>query len=197
MKWLKRYKLFLEQDEVNPLSDDTELSNNNDKVNQDSLKMVQVEISEFKSKKGVLEEIFKDVEKSDSDIEDELLSKVYSNKKDVKDRNKFLKGLEGVFRLKRLVDRISMAIEDDNSKKLRTEKQLNELRDRFNEVDSEKQKSKISDQIEKSRDYLKRINDNISENKKKYSEMDKRWNEKKREFESMMRTEEERIKKLI
>jgi predicted nucleic acid-binding Zn-ribbon protein len=197
MKWLKGYKLFLEQDEATPLGDDVELSDNNDKLNQESLKMIQKDISEFKSKKGVLEDIFKDVDKSDTDIEDELLSKVYSNKKNVDERNKYLKSLEGVYRLKRSVDKISMAIEDDNSKKLRTEKQLNELRDRFNEVDNESQKAKISDQIEKSRDYLKRINDNISENKKKYSEMDKKWDEKKKEFENMMKIEEERIKKLI
>jgi len=197
MKWLKGYKIFLEQEEIQTAPEDKDLMDSNDKVDKETLNMIQKEISEFKSKKGVLEDIFKDIEKSDSDIESELLSKVYSNKKDVKDRNKYLRSLEGVYRLRRSVDKISLAIEDGNEKKLKTERQMVDLKDRFNQIDSESQKAKISEQIEKSKDYLKKVVDTISNNKKQYSVMDKKWDERKKEFESMMKSEEEKIKKLI
>ena len=73
---------------------------------------------------------------------------------------------------------------------------MNDLRDRFNQSEDVKQKSTLSEQIEKSRNYLKQLSDTVLSKKKQASQIDKNYQQKRKNFETMMKTEENRIKDL-
>ena len=75
-------------------------------------------------------------------------------------------------------------------------KQMNDLKDRFNQLDDSSQKSKVSERIEKSRDYLKTLNQTILFNNSEYAKIDKNYKTKKTNFEAMMKVEEQKIKNL-
>ena len=58
MKFLKRFELFLEQDEVNikeSPEEGNEISKDNEKVNKESLSMIQKDIAYYRSKKDVMQ----------------------------------------------------------------------------------------------------------------------------------------------
>ena len=198
MKFLKGFKLFLEADDVEiqetPGSD--QLVSDNEKANQDSLDSIQKDLSWYRSKKAVMEEIFKDVNKEDSEINAELQKNVYKNERDMKKRNRYLKELESVYILKRKADKLSLQIETDCDRVDEVNKQLNDLKDRFNQLDDSAQKAKVSERIEKSRNYLKTLNQTILFNKSEYAKIDKNYKTKKTNFEAMMKTEEQKIKNL-
>jgi chromosome segregation ATPase len=200
MKFLKHFRLFLEADEVDVNIEETpgsdELVNDNEKTNQDALNSIQKDIAYYRSKKEVMENIFKDVNKQDSQINDELQKNIYKNERDMKKRNRYLKELESVYTLKRKADKISLQIETDMERVDEINKQINDLKDRFNQLDDSVQKSKVSDRIEKSRDYLKKLNQTLLTNKSEYSKIDKNYQKKRDDFESMMRAEEQKIKNL-
>ena len=200
MKFLKHFRLFLEADEVDVNIEETpgsdELVSDNEKTNQDALNSIQKDIAYYRSKKEVMENIFKDVNKQDSQINDELQKNIYKNERDMKKRNRYLKELESVYTLKRKADKISLQIETDMERVDEINKQINDLKDRFNQLDDSVQKSKVSDRIEKSRDYLKKLNQTLLTNKSEYSKIDKNYQKKRDDFESMMRAEEQKIKNL-
>jgi predicted nucleic acid-binding Zn-ribbon protein len=200
MKFLKHFRLFLEADEVDVNIEETpgsdELVNDNEKTNQDALNSIQKDIAYYRSKKEVMGNIFKDVNKQDSQINDELQKNIYKNERDMKKRNRYLKELESVYTLKRKADKISLQIETDMERVDEINKQINDLKDRFNQLDDSVQKSKVSDRIEKSRDYLKKLNQTLLTNKSEYSKIDKNYQKKRDDFESMMRAEEQKIKNL-
>ena len=140
---------------------------------------------------------FKDINTSDEDINKNLQSNVYNNEKDVKKRNKYLVEYEGIFRLKRSVDKLSISIENINGSLSTAKQQLGELPSRFNQVSDESQKSTISGQIEKTRNYINTVNKTIIDSKKEFSLADKNYQTKIKNFESMMKLEESKIKNLI
>ena len=194
------WRLFLEADEfetnIESNNDAEQIIDGNEKINKESLNSISRELSIFKTKKSVMESIFKDIEKQDSEIDSELQSKVYDNQKDDKERNKYLRELESIYRLKRRSDKIKLQIEIDNGRKSDIQKQINDLSDRFNEVNDVAQKSKISERIKKSRDYLNTLTQSINTNRSEYAKIDKNYNDKINGFESMMKSEEVKIKNL-
>lgn len=204
MKFLKDWKLFLEADEVE--SEDTTqteitqqgdiLSKENDKANGEALKQIQTDLSYYKSKVQVMMDIFKDSSKLESDLNSQIQQKVYSNQKDAKKRNKYLVDLEGLYRMKRRVDRTNLDIIENTNRKEGVQQQMNDLKDRFNESEDASQKTKLSEQIEKSRNYLKQLSDTVTSKKKELTQLDKNYQEKRKKFETMMKTEENRIKDL-
>jgi uncharacterized coiled-coil protein SlyX len=198
MKFLKGFKLFLEADDVEiqetPGSD--ELVKDNEKTNKESLDMIQKDIAYYRSKKDVMQKIFDDSERQDSEVNIDLQKNVYANEKDVKKRNRYLKELESVYTLKRTADRLSTQIETDKKRVDELTKQMNDLKDRFNQLDDSSQKVKVSERIEKSRDYLKTLNQTILFNNSEYAKIDKNYKTKKTNFESMMKVEEQKIKNL-
>jgi uncharacterized coiled-coil protein SlyX len=201
MKFLKHFKLFLEADETEVKIEETpeggdEVSKDNDKTDKESLDMIQKDISYYKSKREVMEKIFNDSERQDSEINVDLQKNVYANERDVKKRNRYLKELESVYTLKRTADRLSTQIETDRGRVDEINKQMNDLKDRFNQLDDKNQKSKVSERIEKSRDYLNRLNQTILLNKSEYAKIDKNYKTKKTNFEAMMKIEEQKIKNL-
>jgi hypothetical protein len=205
MKFLKDWKLFLEADEFEP-EDNTQqteitqqgdiLSKENDKANGEALKQIQTDLDYYKSKSQVMMDIFKDSSKLESDLNSEIQQKVYNNQEDAKKRNKYLVDLEGLYRMKRRVDRTNLDIIENTNRKEGVQQQMNDLKDRFNQSEDTTQKNKLSEQIEKSRNYLKQLSDTVISKKKELSQLDKNYQEKRKKFEMMMKTEENRIKDL-
>jgi hypothetical protein len=205
MKFLKDWKLFLEADEFEP-EDNTQqteitqqgdiLSKENDKANDEALKQIQTDLDYYKSKSQVMMDIFKDSSKLESDLNSEIQQKVYNNQEDAKKRNKYLVDLEGLYRMKRRVDRTNLDIIENTNRKEGVQQQMNDLKDRFNQSEDTTQKTKLSEQIEKSRNYLKQLSDTVISKKKELTQLDKNYQEKRKKFEMMMKTEENRIKDL-
>jgi hypothetical protein len=205
MKFLKDWKLFLEADEVESENNTQQteitqqgdiLSKENDKANGEALKQIQTDLSYYKSKVQVMMDIFKDSSKLESDLNSQIQQKVYNNQKDAKKRNKYLVDLEGLYRMKRRVDRTNLDIIENTNRKEGVQQQMNDLKDRFNESEDASQKTKLSEQIEKSRNYLKQLSDTVTSKKKELTQLDKNYQEKRKKFETMMKTEENRIKDL-
>jgi DNA repair exonuclease SbcCD ATPase subunit len=198
MKFLKRFELFLEADgvEIQETPGAEELINDNEKTNKESLNMIQKDIAYYRSKKDVMKKIFDDSKRQDSEINNDLQKNVYANQKDVKKRNRYLKELESVYTLKRTADRLATQLETDKKRVDELTKQMNDLKDRFNQLDDSSQKSKVSERIEKSRTYLNTLNQTILYNKSEYAKIDKNYKTKKTNFESMMKLEEQKIKNL-
>jgi len=205
MKFLKDWKLFLEADEFEP-EDNTQqteitqqgdiLSKENDKANDEALKQIQTDLDYYKSKSQVMMDIFKDSSKLESDLNSEIQQKVYNNQEDAKKRNKYLVDLEGLYRMKRRVDRNNLDIIENTNRKEGVQQQMNDLKDRFNQSEDTTQKTKLSEQIEKSKNYLKQLSDTVISKKKELTQLDKNYQEKRKKFEMMMKTEENRIKDL-
>lgn len=198
MKFLKRFELFLEADgvEIKETPGAEELISDNEKTNKESLNMIQKDIAYYRSKKDVMKKIFDDSERQDSEINNDLQKNVYANQRDVKKRNRYLKELESVYTLKRTADRLATQLETDKKRVDELTKQMNDLKDRFNQLDDSSQKSKVSERIEKSRAYLNTLNQTILYNKSEYAKIDKNYQTKKTNFEAMMKLEEQKIKNL-
>ena len=198
MKFLKRFELFLEADgvEIQETPGAEELISDNEKANKESLNMIQKDIAYYRSKKDVMKKIFDDSERQDSEINNDLQKNVYANQRDVKKRNRYLKELESVYTLKRTADRLATQLETDKKRVDELTKQMNDLKDRFNQLDDSSQKSKVSERIEKSRTYLNTLNQTILYNKSEYAKIDKNYQTKKTNFEAMMKLEEQKIKNL-
>ena len=204
MKFIKKYKLFLEAedgtdittDDVKTTAPNDELVKQNTKDNQQALQTIEKDLAYFKSKKQVMSDIFKDLTLDDATINSKLQQTVYNNQKDVKQRNKYLQNLEGIYKLNRRVNKLSKAVSDDGGKKADVQKQINDLTDRFNQLDDEKQKVGISDQIDKSKSYLKQLSDTILANTKELSSSRKDYDTQRKNFETQMKTEELKIKNI-
>jgi hypothetical protein len=199
MKWLKKYSIFLEQDETSDdinSTEETSLIDDNDKTNQESLDLIQKDLSEFGSKKGVVEDILSDMEKNDSQIDSELQQKVFNNQREDSKRNKYLRMLVSLHKLKRRTDKLALAIETDVEKKSEVQKQISDLIERFNQLENPSQKVKVDSQRKKSEEYLKELNLKINDNKKELALSEKNYDKKKEDFEKQMKIEEEKIKSL-
>ena len=203
MKFLKKWQLFLEADDTETDTQQAEitqqgdvLSKDNQKANDEALKQIQKDLAYYKSKVQVMLDIFKDSTKEESDLNLELQKKVYNNERDFKKRNKYLVDLESLYRMKRQLDRTNLDVTENQNRKTEIQKQMNDLRDRFNQSEDVKQKSTLSEQIEKSRNYLKQLSDTVLSKKKQASQIDKNYQQKRKNFETMMKTEENRIKDL-
>lgn len=199
MKFLKGFRLFLEADDVKiqeTPKDGEQISKDNDKADKESLDILQKDIAYYRSKKDVMQKIFDNSERQDSEVNIDLEKNVYANEKDVKKRNRYLKELESVYTLKRTSDRLATQIETDKKRVDELTKQMNDLKDRFNQLDDSAQKTKVSERIEKSRDYLKTLNQTILFNKSEYVKIDRNYKTKKVNFEAMMKLEEQKIKNL-
>ena len=199
MKWLKKYSIFLEQDETSDditSTEETSLIDDNEKTNQESLNLIQKDLSEFRSKKGVVEDILSDMEKNDSQIDSELQQKVFNNQREDSKRNKYLRMLVSLYKLKRRTDKLALAIETDVEKKSEVQKQISDLIERFNQLENPSQKVKVDSQRKKSEEYLKELNLKINDNKKELALSEKNYEKKKEDFEKQMQIEEEKIKSL-
>ena len=199
MKFLKNYKLFLEQDETSDdiQGDNETVNDENEKVNKDSLELIKSELQEYRSKISTINDIFSKKDLNDSDLDKELQSSVFNNQKNANERNKYLTMLVSVNKLKRRVDKLSSVIEEDSNKLTNTQRQISDLINRFNDLPDGDQKNKVNSQIKKSEDYQKELKEIINNNKKQFSLSEKNYAKKKEDFEKTMKLEEEKIKSMI
>lgn len=203
MKYLKNYLLFLEADEnigtddINPLPSDPELDSKTDNTESESLEDSQALLREFMDKKSKMENIFKDPKiTDDASLENSLLNGIYNSKKEVKQRNKWLKEFEGILRAERRKNAIQSSIGSDEDQVKKTSDDINRLSNNISDA-SVKRKEQIVVTLEMNKKRLKELKDNILSNKKLLSQDIINWNKKHEDFKKSIKTEEERVKNLM
>lgn len=203
MKYLKKYVLFLEADEntgtddINSLPSDPELDSKTDKTQSESLSDSEALLREFQDKKSKIESIFKDPKITDDvSLDNALLNGVYNSKREVKDRNKWIKEFESILRAERRKNALQSAIGSDEDQVKKTNDDINRLNNEILNA-SDKRKDQIVSSLEMNKKRLKEIKDNILLNKKLLSEDITNWNKNLENFKKSIKIEEERIKNLL
>jgi hypothetical protein len=213
MKYIKDFNLFLEEVDSDPEGTDdiqsapvtpdttgTEIK----KGAVTKLQKISKDLDEFKQKRGNLEKILKDPQiKTDVELNNQLLTKIYNNKKDVADRNKFLKDYESVLKSDRRKKRLQDAINTDqqNLAKLKSDKdeQISILKDQMQDADKD-ELGRINSEIEQVQSQkdieIKKISSNISYNSETLQRDIINWQKKKLDYQKDMQEEEKRIKTL-
>lgn len=201
MKYIKKYSLFLEAeeilgDDIKTVENDKELSNKSKSVIDGSINDSKVLIDEFKENKSKMENIFKDVKiNTDSDIDKELLIKVYKNNRNVESRNKWLKELEVVLKSERRKNNIEKSIRSDSEQVKNINFSINDLNREVSSASS-KRKEQIISTIEENKKRISTLNDDINNNRKILSKDLGSINKRKDDFIKMVAIEEDRLKKL-
>jgi len=202
MKYLKNYFLFLEDenlgtDDINPLPSDPEMDLKTKNTVSQSLLDSQSLLREFKDKKSKMENIFKDSKiKDDVSLDNALLNGVYNSKKDVNQRNRWLKELEVILKAERRKNALQIAIGSDEDQVKRTNDDINRLNSEISNA-SVSRKEQIISTLAMNNKRLKEIKDNIISNKKLLSQDTINWNKKSEDFKTSLKIEEERIKNLL
>lgn len=199
MKNIKGWRLFLEElEEELPVQDvdvekDSELDEENNKVKEESLKSIGEDLQEYRQKKQIVQDIFKDLDKTEDEINKELRDKVYNNKKEADKRNVYLVQWESLFRMQRNLEKLKNSIQNLSNKKIEVNNTMSELMEYFNELTEGKQKLGVSQQIEKNRKYLKDLDMKLTNNKKQLSISEKNYQTKMKSFNDRMKLEEQKI----
>lgn len=108
MKYLKRYKIFLEADEfeVND-TDSPDL-----KMAKEKMNTMKEQMNDYTTKKNLIDKIYSDIDVSDADIEKELQKLLGdTDVQDEEDRNPFLVEYSHLKKLERDINKLS----DDNA----------------------------------------------------------------------------------
>jgi tRNA U34 5-carboxymethylaminomethyl modifying GTPase MnmE/TrmE len=79
MKFLKNYKLFLEQDETTDdiQGDNQEINDENEKVNKESLELIKSQLQEYRDKISDIDDIFSKKDLNDSIFNFNLFYSIY------------------------------------------------------------------------------------------------------------------------
>jgi hypothetical protein len=203
MKYLKKYNLFLEADElegsddIRSVAEDPGLDAETKKTQSNALLDVQKNLKEFQAKRQQMENIFNDPKiTKDSDLEQRLLSSVYNSKKENRQRNKFLKEFESILRQERRKKALQAAISKDEDRIKKTNDDINRLNDESNMEVTPDRASQIKVSLDRNRKKLTELRDNIQKNKTMMNRDVLNWQKKREDFKRDMKDEEERIKKL-
>jgi chromosome segregation ATPase len=158
MKHLKKYKLFLEDFEVED-SDSEDV-----KLSKEKLDRVKTQISYYNSNKSKIDKIYQDLE--NGSIKDDL-DKVIGTGKDT---NPFLVSYSSIASITRSIEKL---------KKRETDKSIekNELKDRLSDASDDISKD-ISDRISKVNDQIIKIKKDINDASKKLPVLEKSHKEK-------------------
>jgi len=203
MKYLKRFYLFLEADEVigsddiKSTSPDTQLDTQTKEVEKNALADVIKNLDEFKNKRQQMENIFKDPKiQSDSDLEKELMTKVHQSKRETRQRNRFLQNFENVLRMERRKNALQDKIGEDEDRIKKTNDEINRLTDVSRMDISPKRKEHVVSSIDRNRKKLVELKDNINKNKSILQRDTIVWQKKREDFKKDMKDEEAKIKNL-
>lgn len=185
----------------------------NDKTAQDSILSIQKNLTEYNSKRLALETVFKTMTKDESDfaisnglsgkiwddkyLDDQLTAKVYSNKRETTSflRNPYLKNYEAVFKLKRIFDRIEVALEKDRTSLSKLRSQNTTLGDRLANTTNLSVKKEIQSQIDQNTAKINEINKTIASNEKERLLAKERYDTKLSNFKKLMLEEEKKLTK--
>jgi len=208
MKWLKTYKLYLEQDEnemIEPSKADTDPSVGEEekKQNEDTLEFLRKEIMYFKQKKTTIEKIFKQAEKDPEklNIDDELKSKIYMNKKFPQERNRFLSMYEQQLRTKLMIHNFKLQVEKDKTKIIELQNKLNDNRSSQSSLKSTGSENETYDELKKQEtnlnEEIKKLKDNITNNNQKLTKIkSEKLLEQEKKFNEFILKEEKRLKEM-
>jgi len=203
MKYLKHFYLFLEADEpivtddIKSVSPDPQLDNQTKDAEKNALDDVIKNLEDFKNRKQQMESIFKDTKiQSDSDLEKELMNKVYQNKKESRQRNRFLQSFENILRMERRKNSLQEKIGEDEDRIKKTNDEINRLTDESRMDISLKRKEQVVSSIDRNRKKLVELKDNINKNKSILQRDIISWQKKREDFKKDMKDEEDKIKNL-
>jgi len=144
-----------------------------------------------------MESIFKDTKiQSDSDLEKELMNKVYGNKKETRQRNRFLQSFENILRMERRKNSLQEKIGEDEDRIKKTNDEINRLTDESRMDISPKRKEQVVSSIDRNRKKLVELKDNINKNKSILQRDVTSWQKKREDFKKDMKDEEVKIKNL-
>ena len=205
MKWLKTYKLYLEQDEnemIEPSHADSDPSVGQESKdsNTEALELLRKEINDFKQKKTTIEKIFKQAEKDPEkfNIDEELKSKVYMNKKFPEQRNRFLAEYEQQLKTKLMMHNFQLQVEKDKTKIMELQSELNDNKRNQTSLKSTGSENETYDALKKQESILnediKKLKDNITNNNQKLTQIKKeKLDEQEKKFKELLLKEEKRL----
>jgi len=203
MRYLKKFQLFLEaeelerSDDIKSVPDDKTLDSSTDNAQKNALMEVEKNLKDFQNRRQKMENIFNDKKiVSDSDLEKELMNGVYDNKKNNRERNRFLKDFESVLRSERRKKNLEQSISKDQDSLKSTNDEISRLNDEMKMDLSDKRKEELIISLKKNEDRLKELKDNILKNQQILKRDIVVWQKKREDFKKDMKDEEERIKKL-
>jgi hypothetical protein len=199
MKYLKSWTIFENEeigtDDVKEVSPDQELEKETQDVRKDSLEKINKDLSEYKQKRQVLDDLFKkDID--DSSLSQEIQSKVYKNKPQDQGRNVFLKGYENVMRMIRRVNKLNKSLKKDELKRKDVQNTISDLQSDIQDASDEQDVVNLTNQIKKYKEYLKKIVTNINNNKKQLNLNQTNYLKRKRDFDTEMKEEQKRIENI-
>jgi chromosome segregation ATPase len=166
MKYLKKYKLFLEEDEFDVKDNDKE----DVKMSKEGLNDLKSKISEYNSKKSKIDQLYKGTEDPSGDDLEKIIGKE-------EDRNEFLTSYSNISSIKNKIKKLQ-----DKSDKKTIE--LSNFKDRLS-IASNEMGPDLSNKIKEINDELVQIKKDIQEKIKKVPEMEKEHSER------MLKKEEE------
>lgn len=199
MKWLKTYKLYLEQDENEPsvVETDSNVSTEAKEKNLEALDNLRKEILDFKTNKTKIEAIFKQKEKDNENkinLDQELQVKIYQNKKFPNERNRFLKMYEQQLKTKLMIVNIEKQVEKDKTTITEQQNILNDNKTRQNEVDNDDIMKELKEQEKNINDQIKKLKANITLNNSKLSKLKiQKLKEDEKNFKEFLDKEERRL----
>ena len=203
MRYLKKFQLFLEADElegvddIKSIPDDKTLDASTNDAQKNDLMDVDRTLKDFQNRRQKMENIFNDKKiVSDSDLEKELMNGVYGNKKENRQRNRFLKDFESVLRSERRKKSLEQSISKDQDSLKSTNDEISRLNDEMRMDIDDKRKEQLVISLKKNEDRLKELKDNILKNQQILRRDIIVWQKKREDFKKDMKDEEERIKKL-
>ena len=203
MRYLKKFYLFLEAedlegvDDIKSVPDDKSLETSTNDSQKNALSEVEKNLKDFQNRRQKMENIFNDKKIiSDSDLEKALMNGVYDNKKENRQRNRFLKDFESVLRSDRRKKSLEQSISKDQDSIKSTNDEISRLNDEIRMDVSQKRKEDLMVSLKKNVDRLKELKDNILKNQQILKRDIIIWQKKREDFKKDMKDEEERIKKL-
>lgn len=205
--WVKKFKMFLEQDEVDPAVVDPNVPAQAEQTNQEALKYIRNEIQDYYANKKKMEELFR-AKNEDTDgkidLEKELRNKIYQNKKFPTERNRFLSRYEQMLNSERSIVEMQKAIEQDLTNIADRESKLRDIQSRKSSISSTSEPTatdnkQISEELDKQEkiltDELGKLRDNVQKSKGSLNKMKQTGLEKAREdFKKFIASEETRLK---
>lgn len=162
-------------------------------VEDSTLKDIENKLKFYNQKKSTLDSIFINKNYDDSKVRSEILSKVYSNDRNIK--NDLLSKYEGILWIRRNIDRVQNDIKEIPVEKSKLSKELSNLEKMILASDGDLKKD-ISDSILTIQSKIKSLNDKTSSNSVKIKELESKLKEEEKSFSVIQKDIVDKMKKL-
>lgn len=139
-------------------------------------------VKEYNSKKSTLESIFAKKDYTISEIESDIISKVFGGKKN--NQNPLLLRYSNILKMERSLNIITGETIDDGKRKESIKKEIRDLKNQS--VKFPESVDYYDDEISKLEDSIKKIDTRISDRSKEFGEIQIKFQEEKRKFDQMV-----------